>query len=47
LGVVAEGAYADLLLVDGSPLENLDLADPDTNFVIIMKNGIIYKNTMK
>ena len=29
LGVVAEGAYADLILVDGNPLENLDLvADP-------------------
>jgi len=48
LGVVEEGAYADLLLVDGNPLENLDLvADPDKNFVIIMKDGVIYKNTMK
>ena len=35
LGVVEEGAYADLLLVDGNPLENLDLvADPDKNFVV-------------
>jgi len=48
LGVVEEGAYADLLLVDGNPLQNLDLvADPDKNFVIIMKDGVIYKNTMK
>ncbi len=48
LGVVAEGAYADLLLVDGNPLENLDLvADPDKNFVLIMKDGVIYKNTIK
>jgi len=48
LGVVKEGAYADLLLVDGNPLENLDLvADPDKNFVVIMKNGKIYKNTIK
>jgi len=48
LGVVEEGAYADLLLVDGNPLENLDLvADPDKNFVIIMKDGVINKNTMK
>lgn len=47
LGVVKEGAYADLLLVQGNPLENIDLIrDPDTNFVIIMKNGKIYKNTL-
>ena len=31
LGVIAEGAYADLILVDGNPLEDLDLvADPHT-----------------
>jgi len=48
LGVVVEGAYADLLLVDGNPLENIDLvADPDKNFVMIMKDGKIYKNTIK
>jgi imidazolonepropionase-like amidohydrolase len=47
-GVVREGAYADLLLVDGNPLENIDLiADPDKNFVIIMKDGVIYKNTLE
>ena len=48
LGVVKEGAYADLLLVDGNPLQNLDLvADPEKNFVVIMKDGKIYKNTIK
>jgi len=48
LGVVTEGAYADLLLVDGNPLENVDLvADPAKNFVVIMKDGKIYKNTVK
>jgi len=48
LGVVKEGALADLLLVDGNPLENLDLvADPDKNFVMIMKDGKIYKDTVK
>jgi imidazolonepropionase-like amidohydrolase len=45
LGVVEEGAYADLLLVNGNPLENLDLvADPEANFTVIMKDGTIYKN---
>jgi imidazolonepropionase-like amidohydrolase len=45
LGVVKEGALADLLLVDGNPLEDIDLvADPERNFLVIMKNGVIYKN---
>ncbi|GAB2487505.1 metal-dependent hydrolase family protein [Algoriphagus taiwanensis] len=48
LGVVKEGALADLLLVDGNPLKNLELvADPDKNFVVIMKDGKIYKNNLK
>jgi imidazolonepropionase-like amidohydrolase len=48
LGVIEVGAYADMLLVDGNPLENIDLiGDPEKNFVIIMKDGKIYKNTLK
>ena len=47
LGVLKEGAYADLILVDGNPLEDLDLvADPAKNFVVIMKDGKIYKNRL-
>jgi imidazolonepropionase-like amidohydrolase len=47
LGVVEVGALADLLLVDGNPLEDINLvANPDKNFVVIMKNGKIYKNTL-
>jgi imidazolonepropionase-like amidohydrolase len=47
LGVVKQGAHADLLLVDGNPLDNLDLvADPDKNFSMIMKAGTVYKNTL-
>ena len=47
LGVVEEGALADLLLVRGNPLENIALvADPDKNFVVIMKDGRIYKNSL-
>lgn len=47
IGVVQEGALADLLLVDGDPLQNIKLvADPDKSFVIIMKDGKIYKNTL-
>lgn len=48
LGVVKEGTYADLILVNGNPLENLDLvADPEKNFAVIMKDGKIYKNAIK
>jgi len=47
LGVIAEGALADLLLVDGNPLENIDLlATPDTSLPVIMKDGVIYKNQL-
>jgi imidazolonepropionase-like amidohydrolase len=47
LGVVQEGAYADLLLVDGDPTQNLEIvADPAKNFRVIMKDGKIYKNTL-
>jgi imidazolonepropionase-like amidohydrolase len=47
LGVIKEGAYADMILVDGNPLENLDLvSDADKNFVVIMKDGKVYKNTL-
>ena len=47
LGVVEEGALADLLLVDGNPLENIKLIeDPDEHFLVIMKDGTIYKNTV-
>ena len=45
LGVVEEGALADLLLVDGNPLENIKLIeDHAKNFLVIMKDGKLYKN---
>jgi imidazolonepropionase-like amidohydrolase len=47
LGVVEEGALADLLLVDGNPLENILLIeDPASNFVVIMKDGRVAKNLL-
>ena len=47
LGVVEEGALADLLLVDGDPLANLSLVTtPETSFVVIMKDGKVYKNLL-
>jgi imidazolonepropionase-like amidohydrolase len=48
VGVLEEGALADLLLVDGNPFENIKLiADPSKNFVVIMKDGKIYKNLIR
>jgi imidazolonepropionase-like amidohydrolase len=45
LGVVEEGAFADLILVDGNPLDDLSLiAQPKEKFLIIMKDGEIHKN---
>lgn len=47
LGVIQPGALADILVVDGNPLEAPSLiADPHRNMKIIMKDGQIYKNTM-
>lgn len=47
LGVIAQGAFADLLLVNGDPLQNLEIvADPAKNFLVIMKDGKIYKNIL-
>jgi imidazolonepropionase-like amidohydrolase len=48
LGIIEQGALADLLLVDGDPLENIALIeDPARNLLVIMKDGRIYKNTLK
>jgi imidazolonepropionase-like amidohydrolase len=48
LGVVEEGALADLLLVEGDPTANINLvADPVKNLLVIMKDGAIYKNTLE
>jgi len=47
LGVVAEGAVADLLVVDGNPLEDLQLLqDQGAHLSVIMKNGKFYKNRL-
>jgi len=46
LGVIEKGAFADLLLIDGNPLEDISLvADPD-NMAVIMKDGRLFKNTL-
>ena len=47
LGVIEEGALADLILVDGDPLADIKLiAEPEKNFVLIMKDGRVVKNAL-
>jgi imidazolonepropionase-like amidohydrolase len=43
LGTIAEGGYADIILVDGNPLEDLD-AIKRGNVDFVMKDGLVYKN---
>ena len=47
LGVVEEGAFADLIVVDGDPIDKIGLIeDPEKNFLVIMKDGKIHKNAL-
>jgi imidazolonepropionase-like amidohydrolase len=47
LGVIEEGAFADLIVVDGDPIADIALVqDPEKNFLIIMKDGKIYKDAL-
>ena len=60
LGVIEEGAYADILIVEGNPLEDITVIGGNSEWLdaeprglhiasikIIMKDGKIYKNTLK
>lgn len=44
LGMVKEGFIADLLLVNGDPLLDLDMLVHEKNLVVIMKDGVLYKD---
>jgi len=47
LGCIAEGAIADLLVVDGNPLENIDcLVGQGEKLAMIIQEGSIKKNTL-
>jgi imidazolonepropionase-like amidohydrolase len=45
LGTIEPGGYADIILVDGNPLENIDVVARD-NVHFVMTDGAIYKNTL-
>lgn len=47
LGIIAEGALADILVWDGDPETTLDfIADPDTSLCLVMKGGRIFKEQL-
>ena len=47
LGVIAPGAFADLLAVDGNPLEDLHLLQDDgRHLALIVKDGVVVKNNL-
>jgi len=58
LGVIEEGAYADILVVDGNPLDDITVIGGNEKWFdapvrdgietmrVIMKDGVIYKNSL-
>jgi imidazolonepropionase-like amidohydrolase len=48
LGVIETGAHADLIVIDGNPLDDINLiADPDKNMKLIMKAGRVFKDRLR
>lgn len=48
IGEVIEGAYADLIAIDGNPVENLNLLiDPEPNLQLIVREGQIFLEELK
>lgn len=47
LGELTEGSYADLIIINGNPMKEFDLLNnPEENFLLIMKDGKVYKNSL-
>jgi imidazolonepropionase-like amidohydrolase len=47
LGVIEAGAYADLVVIDGNPLEDIEvLNEYREKFKLIMKDGKVFKNSL-
>ncbi len=47
LGTISPGAYADLLIIEGDPLNDVHvMTQPEKNLKLIMKDGVIYKNEL-
>ncbi len=46
LGTIAPNAYADILLWDGNPMQDIKLILDESKLVLVMKDGLAYKNTL-
>jgi imidazolonepropionase-like amidohydrolase len=46
LGTLQVGSYADVILVNGNPLEDLQLLKDNDNVQLVMKDGRVYKNLL-
>ena len=46
LGQVKAGFYADMILVDGDPTQDISLMTSPDNFKVIVKDGVVYKNAL-
>ncbi|MUJ37738.1 metal-dependent hydrolase family protein [Aliivibrio fischeri] len=46
LGQITEGAYADLLIIEGNPLNGVSCVTNTETQKLIMKDGVVYKNTL-
>ncbi|HYJ56510.1 MAG TPA: amidohydrolase family protein, partial [Mycobacterium sp.] len=47
LGTIREGAFADLLVVQGDPLRDARvLCRPEENLLLVMKDGVIYSDRL-
>ena len=48
LGEISEGAYADLIIIDGNPLKELNvMTEYERKFKVIIKDGFVIKNTIE
>lgn len=46
LGQITEGAYADLLIIEGNPLNGVECVTNPKTQKLIMKDGVVYKNAL-
>ena len=48
LGVIKEGAWADMLIYSANPLEDIGVVvDHENQLKVVMKGGKVYKNELK
>jgi imidazolonepropionase-like amidohydrolase len=47
IGIIRSGAYADILLVDGNPLEDVTVLVDASNIDFVMKDGVVFKDELQ